>query len=268
MSLTDKRVVNTRAVHQAAELDALLRARGAEPVSYPCIDIAPPADPAPLDAAIGDAAAGRFDWLALTSANTALALARRLETLGYPPGALAGLRVAAVGPATASAARDLLGIEVDAIPDDYQAEALADALQTPTGTRVFLPQSGIARPTLAEKLVAAGMVVSVVPAYQTVIGAGGASVPAMLEAGQIDGVTFTSPSTVTNFIRRLASQGGDTAHLENVCIACIGPSTAEAARASGLRVSVIPAEHTLDGLVAGLETFYQSKTPLRIRPDG
>ncbi|HEC21720.1 MAG TPA: uroporphyrinogen-III synthase [Chloroflexi bacterium] len=254
--LAGKRVVNTRAPHQAADLDALLRRRGAEPLSYPCIDMAPPEDAAPLDEALRAAAEGRFDWLVLTSRNAVLALARRLETLGLAPSALGKQQVAAVGPATAEAARRLLGVQVALTPAEYVAESLADALCPAPGMRVFLPQSEIARPVLKEALTAAGAEVTGVTAYRTVMGRGGVNVPAMLSAGQVDAVAFTSPSTVHNFLRRLVGEGGDVADLAGVCVACIGPVTARAAHERGLEVQVVPEEHTLAGLIAGLEAHF------------
>src|SRR6185437_11737054 len=115
--LQGKAIVVTRAPHQADALALLLAEAGAMPVFYPCVDIAPPDDPAPIDAALRAAGAGEFDWLALTSANAAWAVSRRLAELGLPLKILHGLRLAAVGPATATAARDVLELDTEIIPD-------------------------------------------------------------------------------------------------------------------------------------------------------
>jgi uroporphyrinogen-III synthase len=254
--LDGKRVVNTRARHQAAELDRLLLARGAKPVAYPCIDIALPEDTRPLDDALRAAVQGEFDWLVFTSANTVLSLSRRVEALGVNKSKLRGVKIAAIGPATAEAVRTLLGLEVSLLPEEHVAESLVEALRIAPGARVLLPQSDLARPVLAVGLTLAGLVVSAVVTYRTVIGSGGADVPALLDAGQIDVVTFTSSSTVENFLIRLSRESGDRASLADVCLACIGPVTAGTAVEHGLSVDVMPTEHILEGLVRDLEVYF------------
>jgi uroporphyrinogen-III synthase len=254
--LAGRHIVNTRAAHQAAELDRLLQELGAVLVPYPCIDIAPPQDTGPLDEALRAAGGGAFDWLVLTSANTVLSLSRRLDALELPASGLSRVKIAAVGPATAESARDLLGLETSLLPDEYVAESLVEAFNARPGTRVLLPQSDIARPVLADGLAAAGLDVAAVAAYRTVMGGGGANVPPLLKAGQIDVVTFTSSSTVEYFLRRVQQDGGDLTSLNGVCVACIGPVAARTAHERGLMVAVIPDEHTLEGLVAGLETYF------------
>src|SRR5262245_22252377 len=111
--LRDKRVVITRALHQAEEMAALLRERGAQPLLYPCIAITPPDDTRLLDTALKAVERGGFDWLVLTSANTVYALDERLKALGLNVGALANLRIAAIGRVTATAADNCLHLRVD-----------------------------------------------------------------------------------------------------------------------------------------------------------
>jgi uroporphyrinogen-III synthase len=255
-ALSGKRIVVTRAPHQAGELADRLRQHGAEPLLYPCIDIAPPEDPSAFDAALHDAARGDYDWLVLTSPNTVLILKQRLEqhSITLP----ATLKVAAVGPSTAGSARKLLGVEVSLVPEKYIAESLAEALRPQAGTRILLPQADIARPVLAQSLIASGAAVKAIDAYRTITGSGGKDVPALLAAKQIDVVTFTSGSTASGFMNRLLDEEGDPDDLDGVCIACIGPVAANAAREVGLKVDVMPDEHTLDGLVNGLTAFFSS----------
>lgn len=257
--LAGRRIVVTRAPHQAADLAEMLAARGAAPLLYPCIDIDAPEDPSALDAALTGAAAGAFDWLVVTSRNTVMAIERRLVTLGLAPEALAAMRVAAVGPATAQAAAETLGLTAELVPEEHVAEALAAALiaAASPGRRVLLPQSAIARAVLAESLSEAGLIVTAVPAYRTVTGRGGEDVPALLAAGQVDAVTFTSSSTVDGFLERLAAEGGLRDNLAGVCLACIGPIAARTAEGHGLRVHVVPEDdYTLDGLLDGLESYF------------
>jgi uroporphyrinogen-III synthase len=259
-ALHGKRVVNTRAEHQAGDLDALLHARGALPLAYPCIATKAPDDSAELDTALGQLILGDFDWLALTSANTVHSLHQRLKALGVRLPDPRRFRTAAVGPATAEAARSLLGLRVELVPDEYLAEGLAAALRPAAGTRILLPEAAIARPTLAESLRAAGAQVITVTAYRTVRGRGGVAVPRLLDAGEIDAVTFTSSSTVTYFLERLREEGDPAqARLHEVCLACIGPKTAETVYQHGLQSAVIAAEHTLAGLVDGLEFYFAER---------
>jgi uroporphyrinogen-III synthase/uroporphyrinogen III methyltransferase/synthase len=254
--LAGKRVVNTRAAHQAAELDALLRERGAEPVSYPCIDILPPEDSSALDEGLRGVAAGEYDWLVLTSENTTLSLAHRAEALGISPAALNKVRVAVVGPKTAQAARALLGIEADLVPDEYVSEALAKSLKAQPISRIFLPQSSLARTVLEEELRSAGFEVTAVDAYRTVIGSGGADVPHLLAKRLVDAVIFTSESTGHYFVDRLDAEGGARADLQAVCLACIGRVTAAALARHGLKPTIMPATYTLEGLLTEMEHYY------------
>ncbi len=258
-ALAGKRIINTRAAHQAAALDDLLRARGAEPLPYPCIAIAPPEDARPLDEGLEALATGQFDWLVLTSENTVLALADRLRGLGIAPAALASAQLAAVGPRTAAAASEHLGLSASLIPDEHVAEALAGALKGQGGGRVFLPQSNIARAVLANELAAAGFDVSAVAAYCTVTGAGGADVPALLKERAVDGVVFTSASTAHSFADRLRREGGALADMQGVCVACIGPVTAAAVRQYGLTPDVVPTTYTLEGIVNAMERYFAAR---------
>jgi uroporphyrinogen-III synthase len=268
--LAGRTVVNTRAPHQAEELSALLRARDAHVLLYPCIDIAPPEDLGVLDAALGEAAGGRFGWLLLTSVNTVQVLSGRLEALGLR--LPAELRVAAIGPATAKAARQALGVEPLGLPGEFSAEGLADALERAPGgaglrgSRVLLTQADLARPVLARRLLEAGADLTAVTAYRTVPGSGGPELSRLLvrpggggsagPAGKVDAVVLASASAAQNLVTRLTEEGGSPELLEGVCVACIGRVTAQAARELGLSVDVCPAEHTLPALVRALEAYY------------
>lgn len=256
--LQARRIVVTRAPHQAPELVRLLQIHGAVPVLYPCIDITPPEETAPLDQALLAAAAGHFDWLVLTSANTVRVLAGRLAELGL---SLGRIQAAAVGPETAAIANELLRIDVDVVAKEHVAESLVGTLPPVTGRRLLLPQSALARPVLDEQLRAAGVEVTAVTAYRTVIGQGGEDVPSMLVRGSIDAITFTSSSTVRYFLHRLSeesgSRKGDEELLAGVCLAAIGPVTAQTMRAAGLAVDVMPENYTIPALVDALSKYYQ-----------
>lgn len=258
-ALSGKRIVNTRASRQASALDDLLRARGALPLDYPCIVVIPPDDTTELDRALRVLHDGAYDWLVLTSANTVFALAERLGVLGLSL-TTATFRTGVIGPATAQAAREQLGLLDAGMPETYVAEALADSLPIQPGARVLLPESAIARPTLADRLTALGAAVTTVAAYQTVCGRGGANLPELLAQKQVDAVTFTSSSTVTCFVERLAQEGGQPEAAFNLRAACIGTKTAVTARENGFRLICTAKESTLESLVDVLEACFEHPT--------
>jgi uroporphyrinogen-III synthase len=248
--LSGKRVVNTRDAHQAAELDRLLEERGAVPLPYPCIAIGPPLDRRPLVDALTALAAGRFDWLVLTSANTVAALERHAAGGSVPIGP--GIAVAAIGPATAAAARRL-GLEVAVVPNDHHGLALAATLPVRAGARVLLPASEIARPELATALAARGAEVTTVSAYRTVVGEGGVDLPRLLADGEVDAVTFASSSAVDGLVARLSREGGAPSTLREVPLVCIGERTRQTALERGFDTAVAAERSTLGGLIAALE---------------
>lgn len=255
------RIANTRAVRQAPFLTRLLEAEGAEVLHYPTVEIEPCAESEPFDAALKRLAAGRFDWLVITSANTAYILADQLRRLGIDRARIAqsDTKVAAVGGSTAAAIKEELQLPIDLLPDVYGAESLAAGLEVGAGERVLLPQSAIARPVLVNALRRAGAEVTSVVAYRTVVGHGGDDLPRHFWQGDVDAVVFTSASTVHNFMRRLKNERGDSNMLGGVAVACIGPVTAEAARSHHLPVQIVAENRTVEGLVHGLRIHFDGR---------
>ena len=243
--LAGRTVVLTRPRSQSAQMASLLEERGARVLEVPCIAIAPPDDSyAALDRALL-ALPGRFDWLVVSSANGVDSLLARLAHLGLDARALAGPKIAAVGPATARAL-EAARIKPDLVPEEFSAEGLCRALSTEGVARrrflVVRAQEG--REILPERLAAEGAEVEVCAAYRTVRAAIDVEpLRARLLGGEISAVTFASPSAVKSFV---ASFGPGEARrlLETVCVAAIGPVTAKAAQELGLRVDVSPAEFT------------------------
>lgn len=260
-TIPGKRVVVTRAPHQTDELVALLHAQGAIAIRYPCIDIAPPTDRALFTAALRRLTAGEFDWLALTSANAVTAVARELNTLKLAPADFhRAYKVAAVGNATAAAVRAQFGFPPDFVPSSFRVASLVRELPLVDAERVLAPRSDIADQELAEAFDELGPRVTVVAAYQTVVGSGGDPLWPLLLEGTVDAITFTSPSTVHNLLQRLRAESGETQpailkRLDAVAIACLGSTTANAARHAGLWVAVQPNEQTLPGLLSALVQF-------------
>lgn len=250
-ALAGKTVVLTRPRAQATEMAALLEEHGAEVLEFPCIAIAPPDDPAALDRAIEGL--GRFEWLVLSSANGVEKLLERLAALGKDARALGGLKIAAVGSATARAL-EAARLHADLVPEEFHAEALVRALAGGgvQGRRFLVVRAQEGREVLPDELRRLGAEVEVVPAYKTVRPPlDPAPLRARLAEGSVSAIAFASPSAVKNFVASFAP--GEAARLlEKVCVAAIGPVTAKAAAGQGLRVDLTPEESTGPALVAAL----------------
>ena len=258
--LFGRRIVVTRPRGQAEAFARLLEVEGAEVVSLPTIAPRPPASFAAFDAALADL--GRYAWLVLTSPHGVEVFFERMRALGRDLRELAGVGLAAIGPATAAgiAAR---GLNVALTPAEYRGEAVADALVAAgvAGKRVLLARAAGARTVLPERLRAAGAIVDDVATYETVLPPEAASAPALF-AGERrpDLVTFTSSSTVTNFARLFA--GHDLrAVLAGVAVGCIGPVTAATARDLGLTVDVEPNEYTVPAFADAILRFFADSPP-------
>jgi uroporphyrinogen-III synthase len=251
-ALQGKRVLITRAREQADELEGRLRACGAIPVVFPTIRFVPPTDNyAALDAALQQLAT--FDWAVFTSVNGVIHVCQRLEVLGLDASALARVRLAAIGPATAEALATR-GLTVAIVPERYVAEALLETLPSPSGQRFLLARADIARDALRTGLQAAGAEVVEVPAYHTVRVEPSAEALAALDNG-VDLLTFTSSSTVYNFVAQVGHERA-RALAERARVAVIGPITAADARKLGLRVDIVATVYTIAGLVEAIEAAY------------
>lgn len=245
LPLFGQTVLVTRTRQQASKLSERLLGLGAAVIECPTIEIAPPADFAGLDAAL--AGLGGFDWLALTSPNGVAGVLDRMRQLGMDARSLAGVKVAAVGPATA----DMLAanfIRPDLMPETFTTAALGKALASEAGgAKVLLARADIATNELPDILRAAGAEVTEAVAYRTVRPAGlTADAAEALTAGRVDWVTFTSSSTAENFLALIEGAEIDMASLK---LASIGPVTSGALRAAGLEPTVEAERHTIDGLV-------------------
>ncbi|GAC1649105.1 MAG: uroporphyrinogen-III C-methyltransferase [Herpetosiphon sp.] len=251
--LWGKRIIVTRAREQASALSTRLRALGADPIEYPVIAFAPPLDQAPLDAAVDRLQ--DYDWIIFTSVNGVRFFVERLHAMGRHVTELAGHQIGAIGPATAAEA-GRHGIEPTFMPDEFVAEAVIAQIGDVAGRRILLPRADIAREALVTGLTDRGAVVTSVVAYRTILGDSDVPVAEQLRAGAIDAITFTSSSTVNNFVLKLAAGGITPADLPQllaaVTIAAIGPITAQTARAAGLHVDIEAEHYTIDGLVEAL----------------
>lgn len=251
-SLAGMRIVVTRAPHQAEAVAALIRERGGVPLLYPCIAIAPPDDFSPLDDALHQSS--EFDWLVFTSSNAVAAVAERLRFLASRPD-WSHLSIAAVGPQTSDAVSIAFGRRADFLPEQANARTLAHRLPVPKSARLLLPQSDRADSATAQIFRERGAAVSTVIAYRTVMGSGGIDLAAQCSQGNIQALTFASPSAVEFLLRRCPQP-----KLFALPAACIGATTAEAARRLGFDRLVVPQVSGLSKMLEALAQFFLTPT--------
>ena len=252
--LFGKRVLVTRARAQASTFAARLEELGAEVVQFPTIRIVPPSDPEPLRRAASEV--DHYDWVIFTSVNGVEHFWSALRATGRDTRALSGVSVCAIGPATA-AALEMEGVAADVVPSEFVAEGVIEALEAEVdlpGTRILLPRAEVAREVLPARLRERGATVDEVPAYRTVPDAAEAeSVRRTLAAGEVAMVTFTSSSTVRNFVEAVGVDLG------GALTASIGPITSQTVRDLGMEVGLEAVEYTIPGLVAAIEAHVRGE---------
>jgi uroporphyrinogen III methyltransferase/synthase len=256
--LSGRLIVVTRAREQARALCDLLEAAGARVLEVPTIAIEPPDSWDALDRAL--AALPAYHWVVFTSVNGVSAVRQRLAERGQGADALAGCRLAAIGPATAGAL-GRWGLVPEAVPDQYVAEGLAARLAAlvRAGQRVLLPRAAEARDALVRGLEALGARVDEVAAYRTrPVPEGAGTLRTALGQGRVDAVTFTSSSTVRHFAA-LFPAGELPRLMAGVVVACIGPVTAATAREHGLRPDVVPDRYTIPALAGALTRHFAQR---------
>jgi uroporphyrinogen-III synthase len=244
------RVLVGRARHQASALSSELRKLGATVLEIPFIEIRKPRSLKPLDSALMNLDV--YDWLILTSVNGVEAMWDRSAKLHLPKAALKHLNIAAIGPATQKAIEQR-GVGVDVVPKEYVAESVVRSLRRRVnGERVLLVRAKVARDVIPRELRKAGAHVDVVEAYETVVPKSSRPQLRRLLGNprrRPQVVTFTSSSTVRNFVALL---GARSARLNGIRFASIGPITSSTLREFGLRVDIQAREFTIPGLVEAI----------------
>jgi uroporphyrinogen-III synthase len=257
LPLAGRRVLVTRAAHQAGKLSDGLRALGAIPVEVPVLEIGPPASYAPLDSALRDL--DLYDWLILTSANTVRAVVERAPGLALALQGFAAPQVAVVGASTSAEAKKH-GLRVDLIPEEYVAESLVAALAPRIeGKRVLLAHAAVARDVIPDALRAAGATVDVVDAYRNMVPEGTAERLRSALSEGVDAATFTSSSSVTHLAD--AAKAAQVAFpFAGVPAVSIGPTTSQTLREVGWEPTAEADPHDVPGLIlATLETLHATK---------
>ncbi len=255
--LFGKRIVVTRVREQASEFLRTLQMLGAEAIEFPTIEVMPPKSWESLDHAIK--ALDEYDWLLFTSVNGVKFFLKRLGFLGKDIRDLKGIKIGVIGPKTA-AIWHRMGIKPDLMPDEYRAEAVVESFEKLgiSGAKILIPRAVKAREVLPEQLREAGAHVNVVHAYRTISPDHDTGrVMELLMGGSIDMVTFTSSSTVTNFVDMFKSNGQEMHKwMARVAVACIGPITAKTAQKNGFKVDLIPSDYTIEALTQGILHYF------------
>jgi uroporphyrinogen III methyltransferase/synthase len=254
--LFGKGIVITRPEKQADDLSVLLEREGAHVFHFPTIKIEPPGDWSSLDASLNTL--DTYNWIIFTSANGVQYFFDRLFALGHDIRDLKGIKICCIGPATAKQVKNK-GIKVDLVPEQYISEGILQSLAfvNMQGQKVLIPRAAQARDILPAGLKKMGAAVDVVAAYET-FGSERKKEELLAELvdNHIDVITFTSSSTVTNFLQIM---GGEFSLPQQVKIACIGPVTAATARKAGLPVDIMQDEYTMEGLVQSLIRYFKKQ---------
>jgi uroporphyrinogen III methyltransferase/synthase len=254
--LSGRRIVVTRARSQASSFVEALERLGAETIEFPTIEIMPPESYETLDRAMQNVK--QYDWIIFTSVNGVICFSDRLAHFKIDARVLGKIRVAAIGPETAKAVESL-GVTPHAVPEEYRAEAILEMLRPEEmrGRKVLIPRAAEARDVLVRTLREWGAEVDVVEAYRTIVPKNDPGrMRALLLGGKIDMVTFTSSSTVKNFVALFGAK--DVRELLSATpVACIGPITQATAEELGVRVDVIAEEYTISGLTRAVVEYFK-----------
>ncbi len=258
--LFGKRIVITRARAQASSLVSELTKLGAQCIEIPTIKIVPPEDISPLKKSIENI--DIYDWLVFTSVNGVKFFFDTLFDMRKDVRSLGHLKLACIGPVTKERLQDY-GIISDILPETYRAESVIKAFSNIElkNKKILLPRAKKARTILPEELTKMGAKVEEVIAYETLLDIDKKEeLINLLQDNKIDAVTFTSSSTVSNFISLLDSKDSSKL-LKNVITASIGPITSETARSLDIEPDIEAKEYTIQGLVYSLLAYYEGENP-------
>jgi len=253
--LKGKRILITRPEEQAKDFIEALKAQGAEPVSFPTIRIISPRDWAKVDKAIENLRT--YDALIFTSVNGVKFFFQRLKQKGKTTRSLKKLTMVAIGPKTA-AAIEQFQLRVDIIPKKFQAESVVEALEKQgiAGKRFLLPRAEKARDVLPKEITKRGGEIDVVTVYRTSKGKGNMQgVKELFRKRLIHVITFTSSSTVKNFVELLAGENISEI-IKGTVVASIGPITADTAASLGIKTDIMPENYTIPGLVKAISEYF------------
>ena len=256
--LFGKRIVVTRSRDQASVFAEMLIDRGARTIEFPTIDVVPP-----LLGRVGcrDHDSESYAWIIFTSANAIRFFMERLRHLNKDLRMLKGINICVVGPKTAEALESY-GLKPDLIPSEFKAEGVIAALggTKVRGQKFLIPRAKVARELIPDKLREQGAEVTVATAYENIRPAADLErVYKLFTEKKISSVTFTSSSTVHNFVEILGQKEYKTL-MQGVTIACIGPVTAKTAKEYGMKTDIMPQDYTIPALVDAMVSFYKKNS--------
>jgi uroporphyrinogen III methyltransferase/synthase len=258
LPLFGKKILVTRSREQASDLSERLREFGGDPIEFPTIEVIPPEKWDDVDHCASRMLT--YDWVIFTSANGVRFFLDRFFAMGLDVRDLKGPRLCAIGPKTAEALQ-ALKLKVDFVPSEYRAECIFEGLkrETLTGKRILIPRAKVARDVLPEELRRAGAWVDIVETYRTVRSQGQVeNIRELLARKSVAAVTFTSSSTVSNFVEMMGRKDSKEL-ISGITVASIGPITAEKARSLGMETTVMPKEYTIPALVEALVDYFKGR---------
>ena len=249
--LFGKKILVTRSREQASILSEKIMDLGGEPLEFPTIKIVPPDDYCKIDMAIENISS--YNWIVFTSINGVQYFLKRLRYHKIDIRKLNGIKLCAIGPKTKEEL-EACGLIIDYTPEEYRAEAVVKGFENEeiVGKRILLPRADIAREVLTQSFKDMGALVDDVTMYKTVYAETNIYLlNELLEERMIDIITFTSSSTVRNFVEMLKIKQLDKL-LEQIQVASIGPITTATAREFGIKVDIEASEYTIDGMMEAI----------------
>lgn len=251
LPLWGKRILVTRSRTQASVLAEKIKKLGGEAIEFPTIEIAAEKNLAPLHQAFEKL--DQFRWIIFTSVNAVALFFKELQAQNRDIRSLANLQICAIGPATAASLQKL-GLLVELIPDEYQAEGLVEKMKDliKPGQQVLLPRARGAREVLPVRLREMGAVVEECFLYEAVVPSTFSQEKwQAIRPDDLDYITFTSSSTVSNFVQMIGREQVERIKKQTK-VACIGPITAVTAREKGFDIDVEASEYTIEGLLQAI----------------
>ncbi|KMJ60325.1 hypothetical protein AB685_05795 [Bacillus sp. LL01] len=240
LPLADKRILITRGKEQARYFSMQIQALGGTSLEVPLIQFQRVSESVSVSTEIKESLP-HYEWIVFTSVNGVKYFFEMFE--GRLPN-----RIAAVGNKTKDAL-EALGCLVEMVPERFSAEDLVDSFEKVTPTSVLLIQGNLARPLLREELGRIGYNVKQIVVYENKLRKPDEKEMNYLKKGKVDLYTFTSPSTVHNFIELFGLPAGP--------VAAIGPITRQAAEQAGVEVAISPSEYTMDGLLEEIVQYFK-----------
>ncbi len=254
--LFGKRILVTRAREQASELAARIREFGGDIIEFPTIEIVPIDRWEELDVAIKNI--NKYEWIIFTSINGVRIFLERLRALSYDIRELKGVKICTIGIKTGAFLENLM-IKVDMIPSEYKTESIIEEFKKEDikGKRILIPRAKEGRELLPEKLKELGAIVDEIPVYRIVKPEGEKEkIKELFKRKEIDVITFTSSSTVKNFVSMFNDKEEILELIDGVKIASIGPVTAETLKSSGIKTDIMPEKYTIPDLVEAIINYY------------